>query len=126
MIDLDPDKPGGPYSYPMEMPVCQQHLTILQDPETDWACHNFTGHGPEVIIGSDLAELDEWHLTRSMKVGSGAISRRQSKHIPRRYEITLDMKLLGTDEKDSVKFHASAEELREMIDMLKKAAHLDD
>ncbi|MFZ2175703.1 MAG: hypothetical protein WAW17_17030 [Rhodococcus sp. (in: high G+C Gram-positive bacteria)] len=120
-IDLDPGKPGGSFSYSYETPVCSAHYSELNDPETEWMVDNFDGSGPKVLIGADLAQLDEWALTRALSVNSGSMSRRSSGNVPRRMTVTLNLAKTGTREKREVSFAATREELSELVDSLQRS-----
>ena len=121
-IDLDPGKPGGQFSYSYETPLCSDHITELSSPATSWMIDNFDGQGPAVLVGNDLAELNEWALTRAVSVSSGSMSRRSSVNVPRRMTIALKLAKTGTDETREVSFAATPEELRELIDFLEDRA----
>ncbi len=120
VIDLDPGKPGGPYSYSYETPVCAVHHAKLNDPKAEWMVDNFDGSGPRVLIGADLAQLDEWALTRAMSVRTGSLARRSSGNVPRRMTITLNLAKTGTDEKREVVFAATRDELAELVESLQR------
>ena len=121
-IDLDPGKPGGPFSYSYETPVCAPHYAELTNPETEWMVDNFDGSGPAVLIGDDLAQLDEWALTKAVTVSSGRKSRRSSGNVPRRMTITINLAKTGTGEKQAVSFAATQEELAGLVKSLQRAA----
>lgn len=120
VVDLDPGKPGGSFSYSYETPVCTVHQLELNNPETEWMVDNFDGSGRSVLIGMDLEQLDEWALTRAVSVRSGSMSRRSSGNVPRRMEITLNLAKTGTGEKREMSFDATREELSELVEFLQK------
>ncbi|GAB18106.1 hypothetical protein GOEFS_046_00620 [Gordonia effusa NBRC 100432] len=117
-IDLDPNKIGGHFSYPMQPPVCQRHFDELSDPATQWACDDFSGNGPEVLIGETLSELNEWYITGNARISIGGTYRRQSADLPDLKHIELATRQVGTDKDGKVEFHATRENLAKLAHLL--------
>lgn len=126
VIDLDPEKIGGPYSYPYEVGLCTPHATAIRG-GAPWVCRTENGAqsgGWEVLLGDDIRLLDEWKLvSNGGTVNSGAKTWRTSEGlVPDGWRITMSLQQIGADEPVEVNLRLTRDQAKELREDLKLLA----
>lgn len=122
VVDLDPEKIGGPYSYPYEVGLCVPHADAIRS-GAPWVCRTENGArtgGWEVLLGEDIKLLDEWKLTAAGTVNSGEKTWRTSEGlVPDGWRITLPLQQIGTEEPVLVNLRLTRDQAKELREDLK-------
>lgn len=104
-------------SYSYQVALCQPHADAIAG-DAPWVCRNQDGGstgGWEVLMGDDIALLDEYEMAGTPEPSSGNTQWRASEGlVPNGWQISLPLKKIGSEDIATIRLRLTPEQARSL------------